>query len=818
MPDAINSSLHELLLDTAISINSEMELQPLVQRITDIGTKIIGARFGAFFYNAIDQKGEAYQLYTISGVPREAFSKFPMPRNTAVFHPTFAGDKIVRYDDVTQQSHYGQEAPYFGMPKGHLPVKSYLAAPVVSPATKEVIGGLFFGHETAGVFSDRDEKLIEGIAAQAAIAVSNAKLFEEKRRTEDSLREQKEQYKSIFQSTTDAMIILGEDGKLWDANMAAVHLFGYTEEELRKIPVSEIFSSDSLFNAIRGILDSGRQFQSVTQVKTAAGNELDVKVNASSYQTRLGTRLLLVLRRLDSDRQIEEALFKSEAFAETIANVSPVTLWMTNDKAEAIYVNKAWIEMVGGSAEDQLGSGWLNAIIPEDRESAGIRFMDSFNNKKVFHQDFRIRRRDGVIRWCSTYGSPYYLPDGTFGGFAGSLTDITERKATEDQLASQNNLIRTITNNTFHALFLMDDRQHCTFMNPAAEQMIGFKVHEVRDKPLHYYIHHTHPDGRHFPIEDCPIDRALPTRMQTTGEDVFIRKNGEFFPVAFVASPIIENGIPKGTVIEVRETSEEKRIQEELRNKEKEAMAMLEQKVQERTAELEKMNYELMQFTSVASHDLKEPVRKVSIFSQRAKELAASYENSQFHHFMDSVIRSSQRMALLIDDLLAFARISHSDVNFEEINLNRLLDHIRDDLQLTISEKNASIEAGDLPTVWGIELQLGQVFQNLISNSLKFVKPERHPVITIQARLEGAWHIIDYTDNGIGFDNSMSDRIFDVFERLHSRDKYEGTGIGLSIVKKIISLHGGKISASGSNGEGARFEIKLPVKNIQHQR
>jgi len=437
-------------------------------------------------------------------------------------------------------------------------------------------------------------------------------------------------------------------------------------------------------------------------------------------------------------------------------------------------------------------------------------FSKAFSKREVYSQDFRILRKDGSVRWATTVGGPYFLSDGSFSGFAGSLTDITDRKLAEEKIISQNTLIKTITNNTMQAMFLMNESQHCTYMNPAAEEMIGYKLEEILEKPLHYYIHHTHPDGRHYPIEECLIDRALPTRMQTTGEEVFIRKNGEFFPVAFVASPILENGVPVGTVIEVRETTEEKRIQEALRNKEKEAMAMLEQKVKERTAELEKMNYELMQFTSVASHDLKEPVRKVAIFSQQAKQLAKEFQNEKFHKYMENVIRSSKRMALLIDDLLAFARISQSNFVFHPVDLNALLNQIKDDLQLSIAEKKAIIEFKSLPVIQGIELQLGQVFQNLISNSLKFSLPDRNPVIKISSKTDEKNIYILYSDNGIGFEDHVSESIFELFERLHPKEMFEGTGIGLAIVKKIINIHGGSISAKGNPGEGALFTITLP--------
>jgi signal transduction histidine kinase/CheY-like chemotaxis protein len=157
---------------------SELDHDRLVQALTDAATELTGAQFGAFFYNVVDPRGESYVLYTLSGAPREAFAQFPMPRNTAVFGPTFRNEGVVRSDDITRDPRYGKNRPYHGMPEGHLPVRSYLAVSVVS-RTGEVVGGLFFGHPEPGMFTERHETIIEGVAAQAAIAMDNARLFQE---------------------------------------------------------------------------------------------------------------------------------------------------------------------------------------------------------------------------------------------------------------------------------------------------------------------------------------------------------------------------------------------------------------------------------------------------------------------------------------------------------------------------------------------------------------------------------------------------------------------------------------------------------------
>jgi len=158
-------------------ISAELDLHNTVQAVTDAATELIGARFGSFFYNVLNEEGASYMLFTLAGVPREAFEHFPMPRATDLFGPTFRGEGVVRIDDVKLDSRYGKNSPYYGMPQGHLPVTSYLAVPVVS-RSGEVMGGLFFGHPEPGIFTERDEITVSGLASQAAIAMDNARLYE----------------------------------------------------------------------------------------------------------------------------------------------------------------------------------------------------------------------------------------------------------------------------------------------------------------------------------------------------------------------------------------------------------------------------------------------------------------------------------------------------------------------------------------------------------------------------------------------------------------------------------------------------------------
>lgn len=166
----------EILQNVSRELASELDMQEVLQRATDAATQLSGANFGALFYNVSDEHGESYQLYCLSGAPREAFKNFSLPRNTAIFDHTFRGLGTIRLEDVTRDPRYGKSAPHYGMPKGHLPVRSYLAVPVTF-RSGDVLGGLFLGHREPGVFTERAERLVQGIGAQLAIAVDNARLY-----------------------------------------------------------------------------------------------------------------------------------------------------------------------------------------------------------------------------------------------------------------------------------------------------------------------------------------------------------------------------------------------------------------------------------------------------------------------------------------------------------------------------------------------------------------------------------------------------------------------------------------------------------------
>ncbi|RYZ55361.1 MAG: response regulator [Sphingobacteriales bacterium] len=265
----------------------------------------------------------------------------------------------------------------------------------------------------------------------------------------------------------------------------------------------------------------------------------------------------------------------------------------------------------------------------------------------------------------------------------------------------------------------------------------------------------------------------------------------------------------------------------------KAAAETLEKRVNERTAELlktnlelEARNLELQQFTSVASHDLKEPLRKIQVFSSIVMNKLSESTPEATADYLSRIVSASERMSVLINDLLTYSRLSVNSL-FQPTDLNMLVQEILVDLEIQIREKNAVIHTGRLDVIDAIPGQIRQLFQNIISNALKFSRPGTQPEISIycervaglsshaHTEASGEFTRITISDNGIGFDERYLDKIFTLFQRLNSRENYEGTGIGLAIAKKIVDKHEGTITARSKEKQGSDFIIILPVKHIE---
>ncbi len=300
------------------------------------------------------------------------------------------------------------------------------------------------------------------------------------------------------------------------------------------------------------------------------------------------------------------------------------------------------------------------------------------------------------------------------------------------------------------------------------------------------------------PPEDLEMVRGHVRRVLTTGEPVFYehRPNISYGPEWFGVhvGPIRSGEQVIGFTMSLMDITDLKRTQ----------------------FRLEQSNRELESFASVASHDLQEPLRKIQTFGERLKTTCGASLSPEGRDYLERMNNAAGRMRRLIDDLLSFSRISSKAPTFARVDLGRVAREVLVDLETAIEQAGATVTVGELPTLEAEPMQMRQLLQNLVSNALKFRQENVAPSVSIQATVQADAGLCELrvADNGIGFDEKYLDRIFNVFQRLHGRGKYEGTGIGLAICRKIVERHGGCIDARSKPGQGATFIIKLPLKPI----
>jgi len=353
---------------------------------------------------------------------------------------------------------------------------------------------------------------------------------------------------------------------------------------------------------------------------------------------------------------------------------------------------------------------------------------------------------------------------------------------------------------------VLDSSGRLTYMNPAAEELLGWTQAELEGHDLHATAHFQREDGSPLPVEDCPILVVLRTgKTIKVEDDVFTTKDGLMVPVSYSASPIVLHGKLVGLVLAFRDIEARKMNEAAIRA----LNAELEQRVLERTAELQASNEELVSFAYSVSHDLRAPLRAIDGFS---RILARSYRDAvddQGRDYLDRISAASQRMGQLIDDLLNLSRITRAELRREAVDLSALVRGIADDLLAAEPTREVTFEIQDGLVVRGDARLLRGALENLLRNAWKFTSKEPAARIEFGKATNKGRPAFFVRDNGAGFDMAYVDKLFGAFQRLHRPTEFEGNGIGLATVQRIIRRHGGEVWAQGDVDKGATFYISL---------
>ncbi len=375
---------------------------------------------------------------------------------------------------------------------------------------------------------------------------------------------------------------------------------------------------------------------------------------------------------------------------------------------------------------------------------------------------------------------------------------ITRRRA--QATAAANQRLSQILMTAAEGIYGIDGDGTVTFINPRACQMLGYEEHELIGKDMHATVHHSRRDGSLYPREECGIHFPdLPG--ESADGDVFWTKAGQPIPIESASSPLDPDDKTKGAVITFRDITNRKRDELALRRY---------------AQELKRSNSELQEFAYAASHDLQEPLRKIQAFGERLNNKCYDALDDTGRHYLERMVDASTRMRRLIDDLLSYSRVNSKTTSFLPVELSAVIADVLSDLEPRISAENATIRVGEMPAVEADPGQMHQLFLNLVANSLKFRRPGVQPSISIEGSVEvgenGAMARIAVADNGVGFEPRHAERIFGMFERLHGRDEFDGTGVGLATCRKIAERHAGELTAWGEPDAGAVFTLLLPVR------
>nr|WP_234984737.1 PAS domain-containing sensor histidine kinase [Flavobacterium sp. fv08] len=506
-------------------------------------------------------------------------------------------------------------------------------------------------------------------------------------------------------------------------------------------------------------------------------------------------------------------------------------MWETDEKGNALFTSGKWEEYTGikpaGEAE------WKAMIHPDDYEENIKIWTHSLETGQVYRTDVRVLRKDGSYRWHAVIGEPVLDDDDKIIKWVGAFTDIHTEKAFTHELEQQVTARTRELSQMYESLKKSEERYHLMVeevqdyailylnhkgivenWNVGAEKIKGYKAQEITGK--YFGVFYT-PEDQKNNLPNTLLELAR-EKGRAVQQGWRVRKNGSLFWASVVITAVHnKNNEVIGFSKVTHDLTEKKRADDKIK------LNALE--LEQKNAELEHMNKELQSFAYISSHDLQEPLRKIQTFASQILDKEFQNLSDLGKDKFKRMQNAAQRMQTLINDLLSYSRTNIQERVFEKTSLSKIIDEVREDLKEELEQKNAVIENNDVGEINIIPFQFRQLLYNLISNSLKFAKPDIPAVIKINSEIAKGSHFeeealaketsychITISDNGIGFEPQYSKKIFDVFQRLHGRDQYTGTGIGLAIVKKIVENHNGIITAKGEQNKGASFDIYIPLE------
>jgi PAS domain S-box-containing protein len=700
-------------------------------------------------------------------------------------------------------------------------------------------GSLYWVETTIVPFLSPEGKPRQYVAIRADIT--------ERKRAEVALHESEEGFRLLLDGVKDyAIYMLDPKGYVVSWNAGAARIKGYRSDEILGKHFSRFYKAEDI--------EAGKPSRELAE-SVAKGRFEDqawrVRKDGSTFWANVVITPMYddhgvhrgfskVARDITERKRAEAALRESEERFQAMANGIQQLAWMAEADGSIFWYNQRWYEYTGTTFEQMQGWAWQSVHDPEVLPEVLEGWKAALATGKPFDMEFPLRGADGRFRMFLTRVMPVKDPEGRVVRWFGTNTDISERKQAEERLAGQaaelaqqaeelagsrqaleiqTLMLKSVLDSMTEGLAAVDEQGKFVIWNTAAEKILGMGASDLPNPEWAGHYGLFLPDTvTPFPTEQLPVLRAIRGEVSTT--EMFVRNHrlpqGAWIEVS--AGPRKDaEGVVCGGVAAFRDVTRRKTDEREIQKLNDE----LEQRVLERTAQLETANKELESFSYSVSHDLRAPLRHIGGFSKLLDEEFGPTLDPGARHYLDRIQSGTQKMGMLVDELLSLARVGRQALNRQPARLNSIVAEVIAILQPDSEGRQVEWVIADLPVVDCDPILVKQVFQNLLANALKFTRPPvggaragtptttPRAVIEVSHKEDDGQLLFVVRDNGIGFDMKYVDKLFGVFQRLHRAEDFEGTGIGLATVQRIVQKHGGRVWADAEVGKGATFYFTL---------
>lgn len=686
---------------------------------------------------------------------------------------------------------------------------------------EETVGVLVLESQRAGLFKEASEVgLLDEMGSDISFALDGMANEADRLRAEQAARESAANYDALFETTlvgiAQCEVIVDEQGLPCDfrylkINDALERMTGIRKADVLGRTTREI---------LRGFEDSEVDWMGVHGKVALTGEPIAFEsyqehveryYSVYVYSPRKGQSIAM-FNEITEAKRTEDALRESEEDFRTLAEAVPQIVWMTTPDGKNTYFNQQWVDYTGMTLEESYGDGWNIPFHPDDRQRAWDAWQRATQDDAVYSVECRLRRADGAYRWWLIRGAPLRDENGTILKWFGTCTDIEEIKQTEHDLQQSQALLQAAMDRSQAGIAIADAPDgRLRYVNQAGLFIRGGSEAEVVDQvDAASYVASwriLHHDGTPYAPDEVPLARAVLYGETSEAEFIICRDDHENRIVLARAAPIHDDeGVVTAGVVVFHDITERKQAEDEVRR----LNAELEQRVVARTAQLEATNRELEAFAYSVSHDLRAPLRAIDGFSAMVAEDAAEHLTAADVEHLQRVRNAAQRMGLLIDDLLGLSRTARKDLTVTSVDLTGLAEEVSAELRREQPEREVDLVIAPHLRADADPALLRMILVNLLDNAWKFTSKHETARVEVGAREVDGECVFFVRDDGAGFDTRHARKLFGAFERMHSPGEFEGTGIGLATVQRLVTRHGGRIWAEAEVEKGATFYFTLP--------